>query len=50
MLQNSAQAEHPILNSECHVARIARYECRTAVYWRIHAIWAMKLCLWVRGY
>jgi len=46
MLQNSVQAEHSIIDSECYAASIARYEFRTAVYWRIHAVWAMKLCLW----
>jgi len=50
MLQNSVQTEHPILDSECYAARIARCEFRTAEYWRIHVIWEMKLCLWVNVY
>jgi len=50
MLQNSVQTEYPIPDSECYAVRMARYELRTAVYWRIHAIWGMKLCLWVNGH
>ena len=50
MLQNSVQTEYPIPDSGCCAVRIARYELSTALYWRMYAMWAMKLCLWVNGY